>query len=87
MDYPNRFIESYVHNAGIGVLVELGISGSVVPYSDVLARLAKDLAMHIAAMAPISVGELLQQPSVMNPENGKRGQVYFSISPRNLQGR
>ena len=67
MDYPNHFIESYVQNGGIGVLVELGISDSVVTRSDAFTRLAKDLTMHIAAMAPTSVEELLQQPFVKDP--------------------
>jgi elongation factor Ts len=68
MNYSDRFIESYVHNGGIGVLVELGVSDSIVTRSDAFTRLAKDLAMHIAAMAPTTVEELLQQPSVKDPD-------------------
>ena len=68
MNFPSHFIEGYVHNGGVGVLVELGVSDSVVTRSDVFTRLAKDLAMHIAAMAPASVEELLQQPSVKDPD-------------------
>ena len=68
MTHSDRFIESYVHNSGIGVLVELGVSDSIVTRSVVFTSLAKDLAMHITAMAPASVEELLQQPSVKDPE-------------------
>jgi len=64
MTDSSGFIESYVHNGGIGVLVELGISDSTVRKSGSFTQLAKDLAMHIAAMAPTSVEELLNQPSV-----------------------
>lgn len=68
MNFSSHFIESYVHNGGIGVLVELGVSDSVVTKSGVFTSLAKDLAMHIAAMAPASIEELLQQPSVKDPD-------------------
>ncbi len=67
MNHSNHFIESYVHNGGIGVLVELAFSDSTTARSDVFQRLAKDLAMHIAAMAPASIEDLLQQPSVADP--------------------
>jgi len=67
MEYSSRFIESYVHNNGIGVLVELGISDSVAVRSEAFGRLAKDLALQIAAMAPASVEELLEHPFVKDP--------------------
>ncbi len=67
MDNSRNFIESYVHNGDIGVLVELSVSSSIAIRSDVFTYLAKDLAMHITAMAPASVEELLQQPSVKDP--------------------
>lgn len=68
MDYTDRFIESYVHNGGIGVLIELGVSDPLVVKSDAFKRLAKDLAIHIAAMAPINIDDLMQQPFVKDPE-------------------
>lgn len=64
MTDSTRFIESYVLAGAIGVLVELEISDSMARRSESFARLAKDLAMHIAAMAPASVEELLDQPAV-----------------------
>lgn len=68
MVHSDRFIESYVHNGGIGVLVELRLSDSVVVGSTAFKTLAKDLALHIAAVAPTSVEDLLQQPFVKNPK-------------------
>lgn len=68
MNYTDRFIESYVHNGGIGVLIELGVSDPLVVKSGVFKHLAKDLAMHIAAMAPATADDLMQQPFVKDPE-------------------
>ncbi|HJR72482.1 MAG TPA: hypothetical protein VJ806_02435 [Luteimonas sp.] len=68
MNYSDRFIESYVHNGGIGVLIELGASDPVVVKSDTFKFLAKDLAMHIAAMAPATVDDLMRQPFVKDSE-------------------
>jgi elongation factor Ts len=67
MDHYNHYIESYVHNGRIGVLIELDLSDPIVTRIDVFTNLAKDLAIHIAALASNSVDELLQQPFVKNP--------------------
>jgi elongation factor Ts len=67
MDYYNHYIESYVHNGRIGVLVELDVSDSIVTRIDGFTSLAKDIAMHIAAEAPASVAELLLQQFVKDP--------------------
>lgn len=64
MSSSGCFIESYVHNGGIGVLIELRLSNSFVMKSDLFTGLAKDLAMHIAAIAPTSVEDLLEQSFV-----------------------
>ncbi|TKR30683.1 hypothetical protein FCE95_11295 [Luteimonas gilva] len=68
MNYTDRFIESYVHNGGIGVLIELGVSDPLIVKSDAFRQLAKDLAIHIAAMAPATVDDLMQQPFAKDPE-------------------
>lgn len=68
MNFAGHFIESYVHNGGIGVLVEMRVSDSLVMKSDLFLGLAKDMAMHIAAMAPTSIEDLLQQPHVKDPD-------------------
>ena len=68
MDTSHRFIESHIQNHGIGVLVEFGVSDPALVKSSAFAELAKRLAMQIAAMAPASVGDLLQQPFVFDLE-------------------
>lgn len=68
MDYFNHYIESYVHNGGIGVLMELDASDSFALRMDSFKLLASDLAMHIAAMSPSTVEDLLSHPLVKNPE-------------------
>ena len=71
-------IASYVHGSGtIGVLLELGCETDFVAKNEEFVALAKDLAMHVCAMAPTSVdnednaGEesaLLSQAFIKNPE-------------------
>jgi elongation factor Ts len=68
MDYYNHFIESYVHNGGIGVLIELDVSDSCATRTDEFKSLAKDLAMQVGAMNPSSVDDLLSQPFIKDPE-------------------
>ena len=62
----NRYIFSYVHAGRIGVLVEFGVSPHASEENAFLS-LAKDVAMHIAASAPGSMEDLLQQPFVKEP--------------------
>lgn len=46
-------IEAYIHNGSrIGVLVEVNCETDFVARNDAFIQFAKDLAMHIAAMAP-----------------------------------
>lgn len=46
-------IESYIHFGGnIGVLVEVNCETDFVARNDLFKKFAKDIAMHIAAMAP-----------------------------------
>lgn len=60
-------IHSYVHNERIGVLLELRAETDFVVKSDPFKKLAHDLVMHIAAMGPANVEELLAQPFVKEP--------------------
>lgn len=49
-------ISAYVHSTGtIGVLLELGCETDFVAKNDEFVALAKDLAMHVCAMAPTSI--------------------------------
>lgn len=70
-------ITSYIHGTGtIGVLLELGCETDFVAKNEEFVALAKDLAMHVCAMAPTSInnedgaGEessLLKQAFIKDP--------------------
>ena len=70
-------VSAYVHSNGtIGVLLELGCETDFVAKNEEFVALAKDLAMHVCAMAPTSVdnedgaGEetaLLKQAFIKDP--------------------
>lgn len=62
-----RHIESYVFKAGIGVLVELSASSESLIRRGDFVDLARGVAMHVAAMNPTSVDDLLHQLCVMDP--------------------
>ena len=50
------------------MLIELGVSDPLAIKSNAFKCLAKDLAMHIAAMAPTTIDDLMQQPFVKDAE-------------------
>src|SRR5262245_24123236 len=64
MRMQERYIESYVHQGRTGVLLELGVGSRTSVDFEEFSRLAKDLAMHIAASDPADVNALLLQPFV-----------------------
>lgn len=49
----NGFIGSYVHNGQIGVLVELASETDFVSRNEKFRSLAKEIALHVAASAPL----------------------------------
>ena len=55
------FLESYIHNERVGVLLELRCETDFVARSKEFKELAHDLVMQIAAMDPLSVEDLLNQ--------------------------
>jgi elongation factor Ts len=59
-----RFIESYVHNGRIGVLVEFGVSMDITARTAECSNMARNIAMHIAAANPSNIEELMKQPYV-----------------------
>lgn len=71
-------VASYVHSTGtIGVLLQLGCETDFVAKNEEFVALAKDLAMHVCAMAPTSInnedglGEetsLIKQAFIKNPD-------------------
>lgn len=54
-------LESYIHNERVGVLLELRCETDFVARNPMFKELAHNLAMHIAAMNPVSGEELLKQ--------------------------
>ncbi|MFA6047756.1 MAG: translation elongation factor Ts [Parcubacteria group bacterium] len=63
------FIVSYVHpNGKVGSMVKLMCETDFVAMNDDFKNLARDIAMHVAAMNPEDAVALLAQPFVKNPE-------------------
>lgn len=61
-------IATYVHNNGrVGSLMTLLCETDFVARNDDFRNLARDLAMHVAAMRPGDTAELLAQPFVKDP--------------------
>jgi elongation factor Ts len=59
-DASNGTVQSYIHGAGgtpVGVLVEVDCETDFVARNDKFIAFARDLAMHIAATAPLGVTE------------------------------
>lgn len=54
-------LETYIHNARVGVLLELRCETDFVARTEEFKKLAHDIAMHIAAMDPKDTDELLAQ--------------------------
>ena len=57
-------LESYIHNNRVGVLLELRCETDFVAHTAEFKDLARNLAMHIAAMDPQSVDEFMRQPYI-----------------------
>jgi elongation factor Ts len=60
------FLESFIHNGRVGVLLQLQAETDFVVRSEPFRQLAHELAMQIAAMNPADVDELLNQPYIKN---------------------
>jgi len=62
-------IEAYIHNNGkIGAILELSCETDFVVKNSQFKELAHDLVMHIAAMNPKDLKELLAQPFIKEEE-------------------
>lgn len=67
-DAKDGLIAAYVHTNGkVGALVTLACETDFVARSDDFKNLARDLAMHVTAMQPTDVPEMLAQPFVKDP--------------------
>jgi elongation factor Ts len=62
-------VDCYLHHSGkVGVLIELNCETDFVARTDDFRQLAKDVAMHIAASAPLAVGVDDLAPEVVERE-------------------
>lgn len=59
-----RYIEAYAHIGRIGVLVEFRLETEVTTKCAPFLQLARDVALHITALQPATLTDLLQQPFV-----------------------
>lgn len=57
-------LQSYIHNERVGVLIELRCETDFVAKNPIFKELAHNLAMHIAAMGPVDINDLLKQAYV-----------------------
>ena len=62
--HPHRHLHSYVNNGRIGVLLEVGCATDFTVRTEEFQALVRDTALHIAALAPPGLEELLAQPFV-----------------------
>ena len=66
-------VESYIHPGNkIGVLIEVNCETDFVARTDDFKRLAKDLAMQVAATDPLAV----DRESIDEKKNGKEKEIY-----------
>ncbi len=59
-------LETYIHNNRVGVLLELRCETDFVARNELFKELAHNIAIHIAAMNPSNIEELLAQNYVKN---------------------
>ncbi len=73
-------VTSYIHNGGIsGVLLELSCETDFVAKNEEFKALAYDIAMHVAAMNPADVVELLEQPFIKSPDKTIKDMINGAI--------
>lgn len=73
-------LESYIHAGRVGVLLELRCETDFVARNEKFRKLAHELAMHIAAMNPENVEELLGQPFVKDEKETVENLVKQTIA-------
>lgn len=68
-DIAEGIISSYIHNNNkIGVLVEINCETDFVARNEDFQNLANEIAMHISAMNPNDIEELLLQSYIRDPQ-------------------
>jgi elongation factor Ts len=62
-------VAAYIHNQGqVGSMIMLSCETDFVSKNEEFTTLARDIAMHAAAMRPATVEELLEQPFIKDGE-------------------
>lgn len=73
-------VASYIHNGGTaGTLLELSCETDFVAKNEDFKSLARDIAMHVAAMNPSDTTELLTQPFIKSPDKTIQDMVNGAI--------
>lgn len=74
-------IDTYIHGDGrIGVLLEVNSETDFVARNEEFKKLVHEIALHIAAMDPKDMAELLEQPYVRDPGTTIRDLVNQKIA-------
>lgn len=73
-------VESYIHNDRVGVLLLLACETDFVAKSDEFKTLAHKISMHIAAMDPESVEDLLKQDFVQDESSTVEGLITAAVA-------
>ena len=74
-------IETYVHGTKkIGVMLELLCETDFVARNAIFSELAHELALHIAASAPVDVAELMSQEFIKDPSKTIQALITESIA-------
>lgn len=80
-DLKAGIIDSYIHNNKLsGCMLELLCETDFVSRGEAFQALAHDLCLHITAMKPQSVEELMEQPFIKNSEQTVRNLITSHIA-------
>lgn len=74
------YLESFIHNGRVGVLMDIRCETDFVAHSDPFKELAHNLVMHIAAMNPQSIEELLRQPFIKDESKNMEELIKNTIA-------
>ncbi|PIR86986.1 MAG: translation elongation factor Ts [Candidatus Harrisonbacteria bacterium CG10_big_fil_rev_8_21_14_0_10_49_15] len=73
-------LEAYIHGGRVGVLLEIRAETDFVTRNESFKDCARNVAMHIAAVAPESIEDLLTQPYVREPDINVEAYIKNTIA-------
>ena len=73
-------VKTYTHNDRVGVLLKVGCETDFVAKSEPFLQLVHNLAIHIVAMSPANVEELMAQPFVKDEKTSIENLVKEAIA-------